>query len=636
MFRAVVVVGVFSALILVSSNAMAHPGHSQESRGRDSERRIWTSASGAFHVAGTFVSVKDGKVQIRREDDTLASVQLSDLIDSDRKWIDSRMNEIRRANEDFVRWLSSRASITQVDDVEIEDSDEMNAAAIDPVSVLLARLDVDTSVNEDKRVPTMAKAFDAFVKLKAVRTRWDANYFYVESNGIPAHKMMVGITAWQQQVPLPQAYSGENSWRIPLNPVPARKPASTKDRFLRGAIALAANGIPIFNPLNNRGEDAYAIGELDEYGGHCGRADDYHYHIAPVHLEKTIGKGLPVAYALDGYPIYGYEEPDGSPVKGLDTFNGHTDALGNYHYHATKAYPYLNGGFHGEVIEKGGQVDPQPRAEPSRPDGRPLRDAKIIDFVETKPRSYVLTYEVRGKKGSVSYVVAEDGSAKFTFVDPTGSTKTESYTPRRRGPGGNDRRPPPPPRGDGPPPRPDGPPPQGEPRPPRKEESNEQASRDMPDKSGKQIPSFTVTSPALDAQGYISKEYTCDGASASPGLEWKDFPAETKSFAISLWHVAPDQEKSYWVIYNIPASVSKIGKNAKNVGTTGLNDKRRAAYDPMCSKGPGVKKYHITVYALSAEPKLPADQATRANLLKAIKDITLAESTLDFQYERKQ
>jgi hypothetical protein len=56
----------------------------------------------------------------------------------------------------------------------------------------------------------------------------------------------------------------------------------------------------------------------------------------------------------------------------------------------------------------------------------------------------------------------------------------------------------------------------------------------------------------------------------------------------------------------------------------------------MCSKGPGVKKYHITVYALSAAPKLPADHATRANLLKAIKDITLAESTLDFQYERKQ
>ena len=87
-----------------------------------------------------------------------------------------------------------------------------------------------------------------------------------------------------------------------------------------------------------------------------------------MHLEKTVGKGLPIAYALDGYPIYGYKEPDGSKVTNLDPLNGHKDAKGQYHYHATKTYPYLNGGFYGEVTERGGQVDPQPRAEPVRPD----------------------------------------------------------------------------------------------------------------------------------------------------------------------------------------------------------------------------------------------------------------------------
>ena len=78
---------------------------------------------------------------------------------------------------------------------------------------------------------------------------------------------------------------------------------------------------------------------MDDFGGHCGRADDYHYHIAPVHLQKHVSH--PVAYALDGYPIYGYLEPDGSAVQNLDEFNGHKDAKGNYHYHATKDYPYL-------------------------------------------------------------------------------------------------------------------------------------------------------------------------------------------------------------------------------------------------------------------------------------------------------
>ena len=93
--------------------------------------------------------------------------------------------------------------------------------------------------------------------------------------------------------------------------------------------------------------------------------------------------------------------------------------------------------------------------------------------------------------------------------------------------------------------------------------------------------------------------------------------------------------KSYWVVYNIPANVTKLAKNDKNTGTVGVNDKSRREYDPMKSKGPGVKQYHITVYALSAEVQLPADKANRANLLEAIKDITLAEGTLDFQYERK-
>ena len=54
-------------------------------------------------------------------------------------------------------------------------------------------------------------------------------------------------------------------------------PLSLKTNFMKGAVAIAPNGVPIFNPLNNTGEDAYAIGELDQWGGHCGKADDYHY-----------------------------------------------------------------------------------------------------------------------------------------------------------------------------------------------------------------------------------------------------------------------------------------------------------------------------------------------------------------------
>lgn len=192
------------------------------------------------------------------------------------------------------------------------------------------------------QAPPQAAPFVSFAP--QVNAKWDEDFLYIESNSMPAHQMMVGIMAWQQQVPIAQNYFGDNAWRIPLKPVVAENPMSAKSHFFKGAIAIAANGVPIFNPIKSNGRtDTFLAGELDEFGGHCGRADDYHYHIAPTHLQARVGEGNPVAYALDGYPIYGFAEPDGSPVSGLDEFNGHeTDSLG-YHYHATKTYPYLNG-----------------------------------------------------------------------------------------------------------------------------------------------------------------------------------------------------------------------------------------------------------------------------------------------------
>jgi phosphatidylethanolamine-binding protein (PEBP) family uncharacterized protein len=538
-------------------------------------------------------------------------------------------------------------SPVQFSKVRSEGNGENAATMVDlPLLLALAEQRPDRGDSRKDSMPLIAKAFESFVKSQAIKTRLDERHFFVESNGIPAHQMMVGITAWQQQVPIPQKYFGDNAWQIPLHPVPAKKPQTTKNAFLRGAIALAVNGIPIFNPLNNRGDDAYLVGELDEFGGHCGRADDYHYHLAPVHLEKVVGKGQPIAYALDGYPIYGYEEPDGSPVVGLDAFNGHKDKNGNYHYHATKKYPYLNGGFFGEVVERDGQVDPQPRAEPLRPSLPPLRDAKITDFKETKPNSFLLTYDVKGKKGTVAYTLANDGSAKFVFTDTSGKATEETYQHReRRGGGGKKggQQPPPrpgedeakknrenPPRGDSKkPPRNDDRPP-----PPRRDEPTS-ATQPPSSRPKSNLPQLTVTSTSVDANGLLKIDCTCDGKGQSPAIAWKGAPKETKSFAISLWHTAPDQEKSYWLVYNIPADVTKLEQNSKNVGKLGLNDKRRAEYDPMCSKGPGVKTYHITVFAVSAEPKLDPNKANRAALLEAIKDITLAEGTFDFQYERK-
>lgn len=407
----------------------AHPGHAHRHSDESSPvpaARIWSNPTAPGTVRGTFVAAVRDSIQIRRPDDSLVEIPFEQLIPADQAWIESRLQQIRQLN------LDSRP----------QEPGEPRQLALQTPSRPTGKGSMTT--------PDIARAFEPFAKTKAVAVRWDAQFFYVESNGLPAHRMMVGITNWQQQVPLPQPYRGDNAWQIPLRPVPAKQPMSTRNAFLRGAIALAVNGVPIFNPLNNRGDDALLAGELDEFGGHCGRADDYHYHIAPTHLQKVVGKDKPIAYALDGYPIFGYEEPDGSKVVKLDALNGHHDKDGHYHYHATKTYPYLNGGFHGEVTERGGQVDPQPRAEPLRPDGRPLRGARITDFTSNnEEQRHMLKYELQGRTHSIRYRKLTDGSYEFIYIDDRGQERAETYHRRERPeppPQGKSGRPAPPPK----------------------------------------------------------------------------------------------------------------------------------------------------------------------------------------------
>jgi hypothetical protein len=279
------------------------------------------------------------------------------------------------------------------------------------------------------KAPEQATAFQSF--MPRVKVRWDDTWLHIESNGMPAHPMMTGIINWQQQVPIPQDYHGLNAWRIPLQPVPAKTPLPVRDRFLRGAIAIAVNGIPIFNPQNNRGEISAEIGELDRWGGHCGRADDYHYHAAPLHLQEAAGKGRPIAFALDGYPILGLTEASGSEPLALDTFHGHEHGSAGYHYHASTKMPYVNGGFHGEVVERDGQVDPQPRAQPVRPALPPLRGAKITDFTTVAADHYKLTYELNGRDGNtVSYQLTKDGTVEFEFRSALGESRNETHQRR--------------------------------------------------------------------------------------------------------------------------------------------------------------------------------------------------------------
>jgi hypothetical protein len=267
-----------------------------------------------------------------------------------------------------------------------------------------------------------------------VSTTYDASYFYVNSAGIGDHTMMVGISnrGWQQQVPMAKCFINTSHWTIPLNPVVAATPVPVNStNFIKGALAIAANGVPIFNPYTNTGVDAFLDGQLDNYGGHCGRGDDYHYHTAPLHL-ITLGQTtatLPIAFALDGYAVYGPLEPTGAVMTTLDANHGHY-LSGVYHYHGTATAPYMVGNMVGVVTQDASyQIIPQPQGTSPRPGPYgPLTGALITACVANGSNGYNTAYTLNGTTGyATNYTATAAGVYTFNYVTPTGTTTT-NYT----------------------------------------------------------------------------------------------------------------------------------------------------------------------------------------------------------------
>lgn len=409
--------------------------------------RHWYIPSEHRTVDGSFYMYKHGEVFIEKQSHGLMHYPLSALTKEDQTYVLNRYAQIEKLNN---HRMFLQQTPTNLKPVYFERailfsllflfgaffyfafSKKRNLKYAYPAFALLLMICAYSfTFKKPSPPPSTDPAFidSAFIPFKPkVNTHWDNTYFYVESLGIPDHQMMTGITAWQQQVPIPQCYVGNNAWSIPLNPVVAATPVPTASHFFRGAIAIAANGLPIFNALTNTGVDAYLTGQLDNFGGHCGRADDYHYHIAPMFLDSQTPDILPIAFGLDGFAVYGSLEPDGSPMNPLDANHGHYGADGVYHYHGTSTYPYMIGNMVGQVTEDTtSQIIPQAAAHPVRPSLTPLNGAVITDCQPNgNGNGYILSYTVNGQNYSVDYNWNNNGLYTFHFNAPTGTT-TETH-----------------------------------------------------------------------------------------------------------------------------------------------------------------------------------------------------------------
>jgi len=126
---------------------------------------------------------------------------------------------------------------------------------------------------------------------------------------------------------------------------------------------------------------------------------------------------------------------------------------------------------------------------------------------------------------------------------------------------------------------------------------------------------LTSTDPEMKTSHRITKvqEYKgfgCDGENLSPVLEWKDAPAGTRSFAVTVFDFDAPTGSGWWhwVVYDIPANATGLPagaavKEALPKGAKqGRNDFGERNYGGACpSVGDKPHHYIFTVHALKVD-----------------------------------
>jgi Raf kinase inhibitor-like YbhB/YbcL family protein len=123
---------------------------------------------------------------------------------------------------------------------------------------------------------------------------------------------------------------------------------------------------------------------------------------------------------------------------------------------------------------------------------------------------------------------------------------------------------------------------------------------------------FTVSSSSVKPGGTVAdaqvfNQYDCKGENRSPQLSWRDPPAGTRSFAITIYDIdAPGRGWWHWAVAGIPPSVDRLPENASASGylaklgaLEARNDFDVDGYGGPCPPPGKPHRYVITVYALN-------------------------------------
>jgi Raf kinase inhibitor-like YbhB/YbcL family protein len=136
----------------------------------------------------------------------------------------------------------------------------------------------------------------------------------------------------------------------------------------------------------------------------------------------------------------------------------------------------------------------------------------------------------------------------------------------------------------------------------------------------------------------------CHGSNLSPELDWSGAPANTKSFAVTIFDLdAPKSGGwSHWIMFNIPGDVSNLEAGAGTDGSRRApsgalecaNDYGTRGYGGPCPPPGATHRYVVSLYALKVE-KLPASpDAAPAKAVKQIEANALAVARITVKYRQ--
>jgi hypothetical protein len=146
-----------------------------------------------------------------------------------------------------------------------------------------------------------------------------------------------------------------------------------------------------------------------------------------------------------------------------------------------------------------------------------------------------------------------------------------------------------------------------------------------------------LDSPVFQYGGTIPPQYTCKGKDLSPELQWRDAPAETKSFALIVDDPdAPGGTFTHWVLFDIPATLQSLPDGEERIGVSGKNSFGKTGYKGPCPPpGHGVHRYFFRLYALDVV-SLPLQKgASRKDVEAAMQTHILEKTEYMGTFERK-